>query len=76
MSLANFSADPENSMIFIYDMLLGGVSTSTTISPGQLNIFQAVGCNGSTAASTVGSLFYGSLTNCSTNYSTLSQPSA
>ena len=52
-----------------------GASTSTTIAPGQLNIFQASSCNGSTAVPTVGSLFYGSLTNCSTNYSTLSQPS-
>ena len=52
-----------------------GASTATVLAPGSLNILQVASCNGSTDAPSIGSLYYGSLTNCATNYSTLPQPS-
>jgi hypothetical protein len=52
-----------------------GASTATALAPGSLNILQVASCNGSTDAPSVGSLYYGSLTNCATNYSSLEQPS-
>lgn len=52
-----------------------GASTGTYIAPGYLNIMQVASCNGNTAAPTPGSPFYGSLTDCTTDYSKLKQPS-
>ena len=52
-----------------------GASSGTYTAPGHLNIMQVASCNSNTTAPTPNSLFYGSLTDCSTDYSTLKQPS-
>ena len=51
-----------------------GTSSGTYTAPGHLNIMQVASCNGNTAAPVPGSPFYGSLTDCSTDYSKLKQP--
>ena len=52
-----------------------GASSGTYTAPGHLNIMKVASCNGETSAPPQGSLFYGSLTDCSTDYSKLKQPS-
>ena len=51
-----------------------GASSGTYTAPGHLNIMKVASCNGDTTAPAPGSLFYGSLTDCSTDYSKLKQP--